>query len=80
MQLKKCLFQTKILKIYMKLFCIKNQNKLINKKVQKRLKKYWVWKIYSWKNVTKIEDQLKKRVKSKYCITTSSGTDALLYP
>ena len=63
----------------MKLFCINNQNKLINKKVQKRLKTIiGSGKFILGKNVKKIENQLKKQVKSKYCITTSSGTDALL--
>ena len=45
----------------MKLFCINNQNKLINKKVQKRLKIILgSGKFILGKNVKKIENQLKK--------------------
>ncbi len=63
----------------MKLFCINNQNKLIAKNVQKRFKTILEsGKFILGKNVTKIENQLRKKVKSKHCITTSSGTDALL--
>lgn len=63
----------------MKLFCIDNQNKLINKKVQKRLKKIFrSGKFILGKNVKIIENQLKKHINSKHCLTTSSGTDALL--
>lgn len=63
----------------MKLFCINNQNKLINKKVQKRFKTILgSGKFILGKNIEKIENQLKKQVKSKHCLTTSSGTDALL--
>jgi UDP-2-acetamido-2-deoxy-ribo-hexuluronate aminotransferase len=63
----------------MKLFCINNQNKLINKKVQKRFKVILrSGKFILGKNVMKIENQLKQQINSKHCITTSSGTDALL--
>ena len=63
----------------MKLFCINNQNKLINKKVQKRFKTILgSGKFILGKNIDKIENQLKKLVKSEHCLTTSSGTDALL--
>ena len=63
----------------MKLFCINDQNKLINKKVQKRFKTILgSGKFILGKNIEKIENQLKKQVKSKHCLTTSSGTDALL--
>ena len=63
----------------MKLFCINNQNKLINKNLQKKFKVIMEsGKFILGKNVIKIENQLKKQVKSKHCITTSSGTDALL--
>ena len=63
----------------MKLFCINNQYKLINNKVQKRFKIILEsGKFILGKNVIKIENQLKRQVKAKNCITTSSGTDALL--
>ena len=49
----------------MKLFCIDNQNKLINKKVQKRLKKIFrSGKFILGKNVKIIENQLKKHINS----------------
>ena len=63
----------------MKLFCITDQIKLQKKKYVEDYKLVLnSEKFILNKNVFKIENTLKNFVGSKYCISTSSGTDALL--
>lgn len=63
----------------MNLFCISNQRKIIQRNLNLRLKK--VFKSNQFilgPNVKELESKLSNYIKSKYCISTSSGTDALL--
>lgn len=63
----------------MNLFCINNQKKLIQEKLDKRFKKIFNSNQFILgSNVIELENKLSNFTKSKYCISTSSGTDALL--
>ena len=63
----------------MNLFCINNQKKLIQEKLDKRFKKIFNSNQFILgPNVIELENKLSNFTKSKYCISTSSGTDALL--
>jgi UDP-2-acetamido-2-deoxy-ribo-hexuluronate aminotransferase len=63
----------------MKLFCIKDQISFLKKEYKNSFNSVLnSGKFILGKNVNYIEKKLSKEVGSKYCISTSSGTDALL--
>ena len=63
----------------MKFIDLLNQNKIIRSKVHNSINRIMNSSSYIMgEDVMKLEQELKKINKSKYCITVSSGTDALL--